>query len=77
MPSSTAAKAAVEPEQEAEVEEEDGGQEEVSKGKPGDIHSQEFREFWQQLQPGAWLSSLLQDGYKIPVPELSRVSRAE
>ena len=50
---------------------EPGGQEgdlvaEISKAKPGDIHEERFREFWQSLRPGSWVLSVLQKGYEIP-----------
>ena len=39
---------------------------ERSKTKPGDVHEDWFREFWESLKPGSWVLSVLEKGYEIP-----------
>ena len=46
-------------------EAEDDQEGEVSKAKPGDIHDVRCRAFWTELNPGAWVQGVIEDGYKI------------
>ena len=45
----------------------DGEVPEISKGVPGDVHAREKREFWNSLGPGKWVTSVLENGYKLPL----------
>ena len=35
---------------------------------PGDIHLQRWRPYWHALHPGKWVMSVLEQGYRLPVP---------
>ena len=40
---------------------------EISDVKPGNIHDERYQAFWKELNPGAWVSSVLAEGYRIPL----------